>query len=123
MMAASLRKAVENLGPAVNGPSGEWNVLVAPDETFIIFESSGRSGNLGAGGDLYLSYRNGPQWEPPIHLSAISTPGSDLQPRISPDQSRLYFATAFTADGSHTDIVSVPLPALLAHYPRRQNIR
>ena len=48
---------VENLGPVVNGPSGEWNVLVAPDESFLIFESSGREGGLGPGGDLYLSYR------------------------------------------------------------------
>lgn len=114
---------VENLGPVVNGPSGEWNVTVAPDESFLVFESSGRPGSLGPGGDLYLAYAQPGGWTEPIHLAAISTPGSDLMPRISPDGRRLYYATSWTRGGADTDIVSVPLEPLLARYPLEKGSR
>ena len=109
-------RSVENLGPVVNGPSGEWNLTIAPDESYIIFESSGRKGALGPGGDLYLSYAEAGGWGAPIHLDAISTPGSDLMPRISPDGLRLYYATSWTLAGEDADIVWVPLEPLLARY-------
>lgn len=46
----------ENLGDSINSAAGEFNSLIAPDESFLIFSSFGRSDGLG-GGDLYISFR------------------------------------------------------------------
>ncbi|MDX1395038.1 MAG: hypothetical protein R3195_11630 [Gemmatimonadota bacterium] len=102
----------ENLGPAVNSPFGEWNLFVAPDESFMVFESSGRALNRTLPGDLYISFREA-EWTPAVPAASINTPGSDLLPRVSPDGSTLYWASSYSLTSGHTDILSAPLRPLL----------
>lgn len=97
-----------NLGPTINGPSGEWGVTVSPDEQLIVFESSGRSEGLSGAGDLYMSQRVNGTWAPAVHLKApVNSASSDLSPRISPDGRELYFAST---RGGHLQMWRVPLP-------------
>ena len=60
---------VENLGPAINSDAGEWNLWVSADESELIFEASGRPGNVSVAGDLYVSWRNSAGWTAAMHIS------------------------------------------------------
>lgn len=83
-----------NLGSPINGPTGEWGVTVSPDESLLVFESSGRAEGVSGSGDLYVSRNDGSGWSPPKHLAApINTAASELTPRFSPDGRTLYFAS------------------------------
>ena len=46
----------ENLGGAINTEQSEGDLYVAPDQSYIVFVSSGRDDSIGAG-DLYVSFR------------------------------------------------------------------
>lgn len=84
----------KNLGSSINGPSGEWGSTVDKDEQQLVFESSDRAANLSDSGDLYLSNRVDGAWAPPRHLAPpVSSPASDLAPRISRDGRFLDFAS------------------------------
>lgn len=104
--------APENVGAPVNSAHGEWNLLVAPDESWLIFEASGRPTNITGSGDLYLSM-NGPSgWSEPIHLACLNSPGSDLLPRFG-FEGQLLFASTRAPDGPQTDIYEIRLMDLL----------
>lgn len=75
--------SVRRLGAAVNSPWGEWNVWVSPDENLMLFEASGRPGNLSPAGDLYASRRDaGGRWLPAVALESLNGAGSELNARI-----------------------------------------
>jgi WD40-like Beta Propeller Repeat len=83
-----------NLGAPVNGESGEWGATLSPDETTLVFESSGRPEGLSSSGDLYVSRFAAGSWSPPRHLPPpINSPQSEPGPRISPDGRLLYFGS------------------------------
>jgi hypothetical protein len=82
------------LGSAINSATGEWNLWVSTDETEMIFEASSRATNVSASGDLYYSYRSAQGWEPAIPLERLNTSGSDLMPRMHPNNETLFFTTA-----------------------------
>ena len=82
------------LGPEVNSPTGEWNLWVSPDESWMIFEASGRPTNVSVPGDLYLSQRDDSGWAPAVPLTDFNTAGSDLLPRVHPDGKTIYFTSA-----------------------------
>jgi WD40-like Beta Propeller Repeat len=83
-----------DLGAPVNGESGEWGATLSPDETILVFESSGRAAGLSASGDLYVSRFEAGSWSPPRHLPPpINSPQSEPGPRISPDGRLLYFGS------------------------------
>ncbi len=103
----------ESLGPVVNSPFGEWNLVVSPDESLLVFEASGRALNRSIPGDLYLSLRDGEGWRPPVPLSALNTTGSDLMPKLSPDGATLYYASSGPTGGDHTDIFAAELAPLV----------
>jgi len=86
--------APTTLGASVNSPTGEWNLWVSADETEMIFEASSRATNVSASGDLYYSYRSALGWEPAVPLDPLNTSGSDLMPRMHPNNRTLYFTTA-----------------------------
>lgn len=109
-----------NLGPSVNSPFGEWNVVVDPAETVLVFESSGRALNRSEPGDLYVSFRADDGWSTSRPLEAINTPGSDLMPRFSPDGEVLYYASSLELGATHTDVYSIawaPLEAAARRAP------
>ena len=83
----------ENLGPAVNSPGPEFNAMVAPDGSFLIFGSA-RKGDHG-GGDLYISFRDpGSAFQPAVNMGEpINSPALDYCPALSPD-GRIFFFTS-----------------------------
>lgn len=109
--------APQNLGSVINSDQGEWNVFVAPDESFLIFEASGRATNRSPSGDLYISYAGPEGWEAPVPLSSINTPASELNARLSPDGKYLYFARSVTEpDGHrHASIFRIEAGSVLPH--------
>ncbi len=92
------RWRVKNLGPAVNSPTGEWNLGLSPDGSYLIFEASSREENLSIPGDLYFSRRSGNGWTAALPLSKLNSRGSDLLPRWLDDQTLLY-ASSRKGDG------------------------
>ncbi len=90
----------ERLDEAINSVRGEGDVLIAPDESWIIVSCVDRADGLG-GGDLYLSFRetNG-SWTklrnmgPPVNSSA-----NEYCPMLSPDGRYLFFSSTKTGGG------------------------
>jgi hypothetical protein len=85
--------APENLGRPVSSEFREFDPLVAPDESYLIFAST-RPGGLG-GSDLYISFRerNGAWGEPKNMGPAVNSPASDYTPMLSPDGKYLFFTS------------------------------
>ena len=103
----------ENVGD-INGAGYESQPAVAPDQSFIVFTSSGRDDTLAGGGapysrtDLYVAFRNGSGWSAPRNLGGgINTPANELTPSVSADARWLYFA-------SDRSFAEVPMPRRLS---------
>jgi DNA-binding beta-propeller fold protein YncE len=84
------RWRVLNLGPAINGAGGEWNLDVSPDGALLIFEASHRPSNLSRSGDLYLSVKTNAAWSTAVPLSRLNSRGSDLMARFIGDGDVIY---------------------------------
>lgn len=83
-----------NLGPAVNTPGPEFNSLIAPDGSWLIFGSA-REGDVG-GGDMYIAFR-GPDgaFLPAVNMGEpINSPVLDYCPALSPDGGILFFTSS-----------------------------
>ncbi|HEX8142066.1 MAG TPA: hypothetical protein VF553_05680 [Pyrinomonadaceae bacterium] len=77
--------AAENLGEAINTQFNEFEPLIAPDESFLIFMCGGRTDSRG-GFDLYITYNRNGSWTKPVNLGdQINSSGNELSPKISPD--------------------------------------
>lgn len=100
----------EPLGPALNHPTGEWNLWVAPDEREIIFEASSRVSNVSTPGDLYYSWLTASGWTPAIPIASLNKDSSELMPRLHPDGKRIYYTIA--PIGGHARIESANWTAL-----------
>jgi Tol biopolymer transport system component len=77
-----------------DGTSTDVDPAVAPDESFMIF-GSGRPPAKGM--DLFIVRRERSHWGTPSHLGTeLNSPGSDAEPRLSPDLKTLYFSSERT---------------------------
>jgi WD40 repeat protein len=77
-----------------DGASTDVDPSVAPDESLMIF-GSGRPPAQSI--DLFLVRRQGSAWGTPSHLGVeLNSPGSDAEPRLSPDLQTLYFSSERT---------------------------
>lgn len=75
----------ENLGEVINTQFNEFEPLIAPDESFLIFMAGGRPDGRG-GFDLYISYNRNGAWSKPVNLGdKINSSGNEYSPTISPD--------------------------------------
>ena len=81
------------LGGDVNTGHYEADVFVAPDESYLIFSSSGRKDGLGQG-DLYVSFQESPgNWSAGINLGdRVNSKQQEFAPSVSADQKVLYFS-------------------------------
>jgi hypothetical protein len=84
----------ENLGDAINTPADEYEPLISPDQTLLVFMATGRKDGLGAG-DLYMSrYRDG-AWTPAKNLGPpINTPALEISPYVTPDRRYFFFSSS-----------------------------
>ena len=83
----------ENLGDAINTQLNEFEPLIAPDESYLIFMAGGRADGRG-GFDLYISYNRNGAWTKPANLGdKINSSGNEYSPTISPD-GRYFFWTS-----------------------------
>jgi Tol biopolymer transport system component len=85
---------VENLGDAINSPAEEYEPLISPDQTLLIFMAIGRPDGLGAG-DLYISRFTEGAWTPAKNLGPpINTPALELSPYVTPDRRYFFFSSS-----------------------------
>lgn len=84
----------ENLGDAVNSKFDEFEPLIAPDQSFLIFMSAGRPEGKG-GGDLYTSVFRDGKWQPAQNLGEpINSRALEISPKISPDGRWFFFTSS-----------------------------
>ena len=98
----------EILGPAINSPTGEWNLWVSDDESELIFEASSRSTNVSVPGDLYYSWRTPAGWSAAVPIASLNSAGSELMPRLHPDGDTLYYTTAPLAGHARIETANWP---------------
>lgn len=82
------------LGPPINSSGYEDGPFVAPDESYLIFESD-RPGGIGGSIDLYISFKskNG-AWSTPVTLgSRVNSSAAERFARVSPDGKFLFFGS------------------------------
>jgi Tol biopolymer transport system component len=96
----------ENLGEAVNSKFDEFEPMIAPDQSFLIFMASGRPEGKGSG-DLYVSLFRDGKWQPARNLGEpINSRAFEISPKLSPDGRWLFFTSsrgAFMGQGvNHT---------------------
>jgi hypothetical protein len=86
------RQPPERLGNAINTTGDEGHPFLAPDESYLIFSSYGRSGGMGDY-DLYISTRNADgAWSEAMNLGAgVNTRYQELYPVVSPEGRYLFF--------------------------------
>lgn len=79
-----------------NGEYYNYDPYIAPDGSYLIFASSGRSDGLG-GADLYVSFKGAQgAWSKPKNMGAgINSSESDYAPLLTPDGKYLFFARGF----------------------------
>ena len=103
-----------NLGPAVNSPGPEFNSLIAPDGSWLIFGSV-REGDLG-GGDMHIAFR-GPDggFLPAVNMGEpLNSTALDYCPALSPDGSIFFFTSSRVPEGSPDPVTYSELEALMA---------
>ena len=90
----------ENLGAAINTRYDEGDVLIAPDESFLIVCVGGRSDGYG-GGDLYISFRKSDgSWSKTKNMGkTINSEATEYCPMLSPDGKYLFFTSKKTGNG------------------------
>ena len=85
----------ENLGNAINTEFDEYEPLIAPDQSYLIFMAAGRSDGNSQSGDLFLSYRKDGTWTKAINMgNEINSPRNEYSPALSPDGKYFFFASA-----------------------------
>ncbi len=98
------RQAPIQMGPIVN--TGKWTAhpFIAPDESYLIWDSE-REGGYG-GSDLYISYRQKDQsWGPAINLGdKINSANWDAYASVTPDGKYILFNRGMDDDNKNVDI-------------------
>lgn len=84
----------ENLGEAINSRYNESDAYIAPDESYIIFNSERKNDSFG-NGDLYISFRKDDgTWTDAINMgSEVNSKNIDYAPKVSPDGKYFFFSS------------------------------
>ncbi|HLE55742.1 MAG TPA: hypothetical protein VJB15_01530 [Rhodothermia bacterium] len=90
--------APENVGPGVNTEKDEFNSVISPGGSFLVFSSFGREDGLG-GGDLYISFRDDAgALGTALNAGAdINSASLDFSPALTPDGKTFIFSSRRTA--------------------------
>ena len=93
---------IENLGAPVNSPEGDLDPAIAPDESYLLFQSR-RNRNTKYANHLFVSFRDeNDQWSDPVDLDPLL--GVAALPSISPDGKYIFFAKGDYDDNGSFDI-------------------
>ena len=99
----------ERLPPEVMGPNvntGKWTAhpFIAPDESYLIWDSE-REGGFGDS-DLYISFKQkGGAWSEAINMgSAVNSDKWDAYASVTPDGKYILFNRALDDDSKEVDI-------------------
>ncbi|HTI58527.1 hypothetical protein [Mucilaginibacter sp.] len=87
----------ENLGDAINTPYHDYEAFIAPDESYLIYNSSRPNGlkNL----DFYISYKQNGMWTKAKKLpEPISSNSIDWSPKVTRDGKWFYFGSTRSTD-------------------------
>jgi len=89
----------KNLGPAINSENHEGDVLIAPDESYIIV-STRRPHGFGRS-DLFVSFKKKDgSWTPLANMGEpINSEGTDYCPMLSPDGKYFFYTSTKTGHG------------------------
>jgi Tol biopolymer transport system component len=99
---------VENLGAPINTPGDEYEPMIAPDESYLIFMAY-RPDSLGAS-DLYASWHRGNGWSAPRNLGPpVNSAWIEMSPERSPD-GRYFFFSSSRPRGSAADAANLAVP-------------
>ena len=83
----------ENLGANINSPLDEFEPLIAPDQSWLIFMASGRPEGKGSG-DLYISNARDGAFQPATNLGEpINSRALEIGPKVSPDGKWFFFTS------------------------------
>ena len=86
----------ENLGSAINTSGNEFEAFIAPDESYVIYNST--QGSLG-GLDFYISYQKDGKWSKGEKLMyPINSDGIEWSPKVTRDQKTFYFSSTRNAN-------------------------
>ena len=87
--------APQRLGGGVNAPVVADHAYVAPDESYILFDSPVRPGGQGGYGDLYICFKKPDgTWGEALDLGdAINTPATNFGPMVTPDGKYIFYCT------------------------------
>ncbi len=84
---------IEHLPAPFNDKGYEWDPLISPDGSYMIFESQ-RDGGYG-GTDIYVSFNLKGKWSAPISLGKpINTPSYETAATITPDGKYMFYTLA-----------------------------
>ncbi|MEO8881644.1 MAG: hypothetical protein ABI446_14720 [Gemmatimonadaceae bacterium] len=72
---------------------GDFDPVVAPDESFMVFSSGRMPGN---GTSLFIALRQNGAWSTPTYMGAVVSPPAtgNIEARLSPDHRILYFSSS-----------------------------
>lgn len=92
--------------PFSTGASTDVDPAVDPDQRFLVFGSSRKPA---AGIDLFIVFHGAHGWGTPVHMgTVVNAPGSDAEPRLSPDAATLYFSSVRKLAGHEHDDAATP---------------
>ncbi len=88
-----------NLGDSINTKYHDWDVVIAPDESFMVFASFGRPDDMGKG-DLYISLKKDDgSWCKAKNMgNKVNSCEAEICPSLSSDGKYLFF-TSFRDGG------------------------
>lgn len=82
-----------NVSAEINTKGQEFNAFVAPDESYLIFTTTGRGPGVG-GGDLWVSFQEKGSWTSPVNLGVfINSASLEYCPFVSSDGEYLFFTS------------------------------
>ena len=101
----------QTLKGEVNTSHYEADVIVAPDESYIIFSSSGREDGLGRG-DLYVSFKDAEgNWSAGKNLGdGVNSEQQEFAPSLSDDQQALFFSRGGVIHWVSTSVIDAQRP-------------
>lgn len=96
----------KNIGKNVNTAGGEYNPFIAPDGSYLMFNSPNRNGIEDGHHDIYISFKNEDgSWTETVNAGdKINSPYDDWAAYVTSDGRYLFFTSKKRSKGNEPDI-------------------